>query len=92
MEGNWYDLFQDRPIVRIFVSSDLCIPIVTEEQPVSCVGDLLNMGVVGPEARCLLSFKAFICNHTKVKHFWRGRGVDEKLCLNLTAEESWFDS
>jgi hypothetical protein len=53
MEGNWYDLFQDRPIVRVFVSSDFYVSIVTEEQPVSCVGDLLNKGVAGSDARCL---------------------------------------
>jgi len=38
MEGNWCDLFQGMLTVRVFVSNDLPVPIVTAEQPVSCVG------------------------------------------------------
>jgi hypothetical protein len=61
------------------------------------------MDVADPEACicvvacqcCLFVFlEALICNHTKVKHsFFLGGGCGgEKFCLNLTAEESWFDS
>ena len=37
MEGKWCGLFQGIPTGRVFVSNDLSVPIVTAEQPVSCV-------------------------------------------------------
>ena len=37
MEGNWCGLFQGMLTVRVCVSNDLSVRIVTAEQPVSCV-------------------------------------------------------
>ena len=99
MEGNWCGLFQGMPTGRVFVSSDLSVPIFTAEQPASCVGGPAEYGRRWSWGTQLLgsvsvlsfrSLKAFICNHKKVKHFFWGGG--EKRCLNLTAEEPWFDS
>jgi hypothetical protein len=83
MEGNWCDLFQGMLTVRVFVSNDLPVPIVTAEQPVSCVGAPAeyrrrwSWGTQQLGSVWVLYFrflKAFIYNHTKVKHSWWGRG------------------
>ena len=44
MEGNLCGLFQGMPTGRVFISSDLSVPIVTAEQPVSCAGGPAEYG------------------------------------------------